>query len=239
MAKKNIFITGVSRGIGEAVSLKIAQTGDNRLFLLSRNKKRMEQLREKLLADNPANEVFILAFDLNNTGLLSELKAEVLKNTDTLDILINNAGTIVVKQFSESTESDIDRQFDVNYKAPALLIKEFLPLLKKSKKAHVVNISSMAGFQGSQKFPGLSHYSSSKAAISALTECLAAEIKGNIAFNALCIGSVQTEMLAEAFPGFKAPLQPEEMGEFIANFALTGHKFINGKVLPVSFSNPS
>ena len=103
--------------------------------------------------------------------------------------------------------------------APARMIQSFLPLLKKSKSPHVVNISSMAGFQGSKKFPGLSHYSASKAAIAALTESLAEEFNQEIAFNALCLGAVQTEMLEEAFPGYQAPLNPDEMAEYIADFA--------------------
>jgi NAD(P)-dependent dehydrogenase (short-subunit alcohol dehydrogenase family) len=110
-----------------------------------------------------------------------------------------------------------------------------MPLLKVGK-AHVINISSMGGYQGSKKFAGLSHYSASKAALASLTECLAEEYKkDDIIFNALALGAVQTEMLNEAFPGLKASLSPEEMGTYIANFAIEGKKIYNGKVIPVSY----
>ncbi|HEX3009880.1 MAG TPA: hypothetical protein VHO90_19920, partial [Bacteroidales bacterium] len=72
-----------------------------------------------------------------------------------------------------------------------------------------------------------------------LTECLAEEYKSDgVCFNALALGSVQTDMLEEAFPGASAPLKPEEAASFISNFALTGNKYFNGKVLPVSISTP-
>ena len=93
--------------------------------------------------------------------------------------------------------------------------------------------------QGSAKFPGLTAYSSSKAAIAGLTECLAEELKDkNISVNCLAIGAVQTEMLEEAFPGYKAPLSPKQMAEYIFDFALKGHQYYNGKILPVSSSTP-
>jgi NAD(P)-dependent dehydrogenase (short-subunit alcohol dehydrogenase family) len=107
------------------------------------------------------------------------------------------------------------------------------------KAGHVVNISSMGGVQGSAKFPGLAAYSSSKGAIITLTEVLAEEYKETgPSFNVLALGAVQTEMLEEAFPGYQAPMSAKEMADYIMNFALTGAKFYNGKVLEVSSSTP-
>jgi len=97
----------------------------------------------------------------------------------------------------------------------------------------------MAGFQGSSKFSGLSYYSASKAALASLSECLAEELKPQgIRVNALAIGAVQTEMLEEAFPGIKAPLEPREMARFMEWFTLNGGQYFNGKVIPVSISTP-
>ena len=108
-----------------------------------------------------------------------------------------------------------------------------------NEESHIVNISSIGGVQGSSKFSGLSLYSASKGAISILTECLAEELKeSKISVNALALGAVQTEMLAEAFPGYKAPLSATEMAKYIYDFALTGNKYYNGKILPVSISTP-
>ena len=99
----------------------------------------------------------------------------------------------------------------------------------------------MGGIQGSSKFPGLAAYSSSKGAVITLTELLAEEYKDKgPSFNALAFGAVQTEMLEEAFPGYQAPLSADQRWEIhtYLNFALTGHQFYNGKVLPVSAGTP-
>ena len=97
----------------------------------------------------------------------------------------------------------------------------------------------MGGFQGSSKFPGLSFYSSSKAALASITECLAEEYKNeNIKFNSLALGAVNTKMLNEAFPGFNAPLNADEMAKYIYDFAINGCKYFNGKIIPVSLSTP-
>jgi NAD(P)-dependent dehydrogenase (short-subunit alcohol dehydrogenase family) len=109
----------------------------------------------------------------------------------------------------------------------------------KSSAAHIVNISSMGAVQGSVKFPGLSAYSASKAALQVMTECLAEEFKDrDIAFNSLALGAVQTEMFAEAFPDYKAPVKASEMAGFIADFALNGMRFHRGKTIQVSISTP-
>jgi NAD(P)-dependent dehydrogenase (short-subunit alcohol dehydrogenase family) len=152
---------------------------------------------------------------------------------------VNNAGLLVNKPFEKLKLEDVKRSLGVNYLAPVVLIQELLPLLLKAQKPHVINISSMGGVQGSIKFPGLSSYSSSKAALGVMTECLAAEFKdGPIRFNTLALGSVQTEMLEAAFPGYKAPLMPVEMAALIKDFAENGGTYFNGKIIPVSLSTP-
>jgi NAD(P)-dependent dehydrogenase (short-subunit alcohol dehydrogenase family) len=97
----------------------------------------------------------------------------------------------------------------------------------------------MGGVNGSAKFPGLAAYSSSKGALGVLTELLAEEFKDEgPRTNALALGAVQTEMLAEAFPGYEAPVSAAQMANYIADFSLTAHQLYNGKVLPLSQSTP-
>lgn len=104
---------------------------------------------------------------------------------------------------------------------------------------HIVNISSMGGFQGSVKFSGLSAYSTSKAALVSFTELFAEEFKeSKIKMNCLCLGAVQTEMLTQAFPGYEAPIKADEMAEYICDFAQHAQRFMNGKIIPVSLSTP-
>ena len=166
-------------------------------------------------------------------------KDMISDHMDRVDALVNNAGLLISKSFAELTEEDFEDVFKVNVFAPARLTRILKPMMGGEKPSHIVNVGSMGGFQGASKFPGLAAYSSSKSAMAGLSECLAEEFKeDNIKVNCLAFGAVQTEMLAQAFPGFKAPLTSAEMAEFVLDFTLNGHKYFNGKVLPVSSSTP-
>ncbi len=236
----NIVITGASKGIGYELVKIFANNRNHTIIALARNKILLEKLKNECNTQNLKGNVLILPFDLENPyHVKDELKNEINRHIQSIDILINNAGYLVNKLFEDITIDEMQRSFNINTISHAVLIQDLIPLLKESRKAHVVNISSMGGFQGTSKFPGLSIYSSSKAAIASLTECLAEEYKNQgIKFNALAPGAVSTEMLNDAFPGFKAPLNAYEMATFISDVALNGHKYFNGKVLPVSLSTP-
>ena len=154
-----------------------------------------------------------------------------------IDILINNAGQIVNKPFHDIDVNDLQNSYGTNVFGPIFMIQNLQNMF--SKEAHIINIGSMGGFQGSQKFPGLSAYSSAKAALSCLTECLQEEYSSKSwSFNCLCLGAVQTEMLNEAFPDYQAPHSSDEMASFIYRFAKEDGKFFKGKILPVSISTP-
>jgi len=225
---KNIIITGTSRGIGFEMVKLFSDAGHN-VLALSRNSKPISDLKLK--------NVTALEFDIADESEIVKLSAYLQTGMKSVDVLINNAGFLVNKPFSEITSEEFKRSYDVNVFGVASLIKTMLPFMKK--EGHVVSISSMGGVQGSVKFPGLSAYSSSKGAIITLTELLAEEYKETgPSFNVLALGSVQTEMLEEAFPGFKAPLSATEMAQYIMDFSLTGNKFYNGKILQVSSTTP-
>lgn len=223
--QKNIIITGVSRGIGLEL-VKILST-KHQVLAISRNIKPVEKIKN----------VKALALDITQANYLKKALAYVENNWGKVDIIIHNAGKLVNKPFKETTIQDFFEVYQVNVFAVAELTRIMLPYLKKG--SHVLNISSMGGIQGSSKFAGLSAYSSSKGALITLTELLAEEFKEDgIAFNALALGAVQTEMLAEAFPGYKAPTSANDMASYIADFALFGNKYFNGKILPVASSTP-
>lgn len=226
----NIIITGASRGIGfELVKLFLGQ--EHQVFCLTRHHQALEHLGDPKLK--------IIRTDLSDEASIEQAVAEIKKTTDHLDVIVNNAGSLVNKEFTAIGYAELEYVYKVNVFAPFRLLQLCRGMMGVKAGSHVVNISSMGGFQGSAKFAGLSAYSSSKAAIAGLTECLAEEFKGKgIAVNCLALGAVRTEMLREAFPGYEAPLSSRQMAEYIANFALEGHKYYNGKILPVSLSTP-
>lgn len=233
----NIVITGASRGIGKALVNEFINNYDNcNIIVISRN------IDKAFFSEiNNNSRVYAVPFDieglLNNNRL--EFKNKVFEIFSSIDILINNAGYLINKPFSDITVLEAKKIFDVNFFASAELINLLKPLLLKSKKSHIVNIGSMGGVQGSVKFAGLSYYSASKAALAVLTESLAEEFKEtNIRINCLALGAVQTEMLEEAFPEYKAPITANQMAKYITDFAVNGAKYYNGKILPVSLSTP-
>lgn len=225
---KNIVITGTSRGIGYELVKLLAGKG-HRIVALSRKNQPIKEL--------DLDNVQSFSCDITRAEDLSEVERYIDGHWKNVDVLINNAGAMVNKPFTELSKEDFDRVYRTNVYGVAGLIQKLLPLI--SPEGHVVTVSSMGGIQGSVKFPGLAAYSSSKGAVITLSEVLAEEFKeSGPSFNVLALGAVQTEMLEEAFPGYKAPTTALEMAEYIGNFALTGQKFYNGKVLQVSNSTP-
>lgn len=233
----NIIITGASRGIGKELVKLFAQESGNTIVAISRNKPLLDELRKECKFFSTDSTVFSFPFDLGSGDMVNGLIPDLKKVMPSVDILVNNAGYLVNKPFENLTGEDFDQLFNVNVKSAFKLVQALLSLF--TANSHIINISSMGGYQGSMKFPGLSLYAASKGALAVLTECMAEELKEReIKVNCLALGAVQTEMLSEAFPGYKAPLKPEQMAGFIKNFAVTGHYVFNGKILPVSLSTP-
>ena len=226
---KTIVIAGASRGIGKAIVDLLAQDKSMKIHALSRDLKKM------LENYSDYENVQCHAIDIGGPDARKQCE-KIFDEIDTIDVLINNAGKLVNKPFMELTREDLEASYDVNVFGAMQTTQAAVP---KMAHGHIVNISSMGGFQGSVKFPGLSAYSTSKAALCSFTEMFAEEYKKtDIKINCLCLGAVQTEMLQEAFPGYEAPVTPEKMAEYIVHFALNAHQWMNGKIIPVSLSTP-
>src|ERR1700757_23692 len=222
-----VVITGASRGIGkELINFFLENNGQ--VIALTSNPTKIKIVHPKLQ---------VVSADFNDMDGVFKAADKIKKATKEVSILVNNAATLVNKPFSDITVQDFESTYRINVEAPFFFTQQLVEVMGLSKTAHIVNISSMGGFMGSAKFAGLSAYSSSKGALTTLTECLAEELKDkNIHANCLCLGAVNTEMLKQAFPGYQAPLNPKQMADYIGNFALTGHTYFNGKVLPISVS---
>jgi len=230
----NIIVNGGTRGIGKEIVLLLAKENSNRVIVTGRNGVALKEMAEA--AEN--KNIFTYTLDI---AAFEDYKKSFIDAVtgcfEGIDILINNAGYLVHRDFMNFDKEEARKLMEINFFGPASVIRLLQPMMKRG--SHIVNISSMGGFQGSSKYRGMSYYSASKAALSCLSECLAGEFReAGIAVNCLALGSVQTEMFEEAFPGLKAPVTAKEMAKFITDFALNGNKFFNGKVLPVAFSDP-
>lgn len=223
---KNIVLIGGSKGIGKAiVQTWLNQSNEVIIHSFSRSK---SGITHKNLIE--------YSIDLTSKTFKDDFQKQV-KNIGEVSVLINNAGALINKPFLELTREDIEQCYSVNVFSVIETIQVLLP--KMTADGHIVQISSMGGIQGTMKFAGLTAYSTSKAAVISVTELLAEEFKGTgIKINCLCLGAVETEMFKEAFPQFKAPLLPDQMAEYIIEFAQNGHKFMHGRIIPVSLTTP-
>lgn len=232
----NIVLTGASSGIGFEAALEFTLNAANKVVCIARSADKLRKLLEIARGINPDCVLFPVAFDIVNDNYAA-LIPFLQERLGSVDILINNAGALINKPFLETTPEDMYQMFESNVMGHFNMIRHVLPLMGPG--GHIVNIGSMGGFQGSVKFPGLSAYSSSKSALHTLTECLAYELaETGIKVNCLALGSAQTEMLEQAFPGYESPVPAFEMGKYVADFARTGHRFFNGKTLPVAVTTP-
>jgi len=224
----HIVITGTSRGIGFEMAQIFAANG-HEVLALSRDPQPI------LALENSSIHAF--PFDItvpNDIAKVSNFVTE--KWNGQLQVLVNNAGTLINKPFLETSTEDFAQVYGVNVFGVAAITRALIPFMKEG---HVVTISSMGGVQGSSKFPGLAAYSSSKGAVITLTELWAEEFKEEgPAFNVLAIGAVRTEMLAAAFPGYEPPTTARQMANYIVDFAIKGNALYNGKTLQVSNSTP-
>ena len=227
---KNILIIGASTGIGFEMTKLFALNKENTVIAISRNS---ESITDFENLDNVVSK----NIDLASLSLKTDLE-QFLNSFPTIDYVVFNAGKLINKPFLELTEQEILASYNINVFSAFIVFQVVLPKMK-NPNSHVVTISSMGAFQGSVKFSGLSSYSSSKAALANLTEMLAEEYKdSNVKFNCLCLGAAQTKMLEKAFPGYKAPISAEKMAEYIVDFTLKAHQWLNGKIIPVSLSTP-
>ena len=222
---KTIVVTGTSSGIGHQICIQAAKMNFH-VISVSRN---IEPLKD-------IGGIESFSIDITNKDSIDEFITNLKSRKIKIDILINNARYLENELFVDTTYDSFKKTFDVNVFGLAEITRSLIPIINSD--GHVINISSIGGVNGSKKFPGLSAYSSSKAAVIALTEVLAEEYQNGPSFNVLALGAVQTKMLKEAFPDYNVDTKPEEMAKYILDFAINGNKLFNGKLISVSNSNP-
>jgi len=230
----NIVIIGGTRGIGKEIAILMSDSADNKVVVAGRNRNSLNELA----GTSKFGNIYPAWVDLSDFDTyMIQFRDEVLGYIKVIDILINIAGTLRLRDFMETSNDDARLMMETNFFGPAAVIRLLAPRMREG--SHIVNISSMGGFQGSSKYRGLSYYSASKAAIACLTECLSGEMREmGIRVNCLALGSVGTKMFEEAFPGAKASVSAKQMAGYIVDFALNGGSFFNGKILPVALNNP-
>lgn len=229
----NIIISGGSSGIGYETALKLSEDKKHKILVLARRKEKLEQLKNQ--AFNRNIEYYCVDLQsFNKNDFIQKIEQYFGNSTKEfkIDVLINNAGKLIAEPFLESSIKSWQESFQLNLFAMVELIQAVYPYFNKTVGSHIVNIGSMAGITNAEKFPTLSAYSATKAAVNSLTESLAVEFKqDNIRVNAINPGAVATEMLAQAFPNSKTKITSKMFAEQLADFAVRGQLLNNGRIL--------
>lgn len=228
--KGAVCITGASRGLGRAMVLAFLENTETEVVAVTRNREVWQDV-----SDRYGRRLRVVCGDICTEAGRNAVFDAVAAGAP-LSVLIHNAGALAFQPFDKTGEATLKAVYEVNVFAPYLLTQKLVPLMRGT---HVISISSIGGVQGSLKFAGLSAYSSSKAALNCLTEMWSEEYKDtDITFNCLALGSVETDMFREAFPGARAACTPESMARYIAEFAFSAPPVMRGKIIPLSLGNP-
>ena len=166
-----MLITGASSGIGRRLAEQAVHAGA-RVALVARSTERIEELA-RTLAGVPGADVLAITADVTVEADRSRMLAAAAERFDGLDVLVNNAGIASFGHFTSSSEEVLRQVMEVNFFAPAELIRQAIPLLTQGRQPAIVNVSSMCGRRGVPAWP---EYSASKFALCGLTEALRGEM---------------------------------------------------------------
>ena len=212
LASKVAIVTGASRGIGRAISVALAQEAAT-VVLAARSIQKLQETADKVTEAGGKPEIVVT--ELTDEESIKNLVKITSEKFSRLDILVNNAGITHSAKLEETITENWERCMWINARAPFILCREALPLLKKSQAGHIINIASVVGVKG---YPLQSAYTSSKHALRGMTISLAEELKGsNIRVHLLCPGGVDTELVQRVRPDIKKNelMQPEEIAELV------------------------
>jgi len=212
LASQVAIVTGASRGIGRAISIGLAQEGAT-VVLAARSIGKLQETADKVTEAGGKAEIVVT--ELTEEESIKNLVKVTNEKFSRLDILVNNAGVTHSAKLEQTATEDWERCMQVNARAPFILCREALPLLKKSQAGYIINIASVVGVKG---YPLQSAYTSSKHALRGMTISLAEELKGsNIRVHLLCPGGVDTGLVQKVRPDIKKDelMQPEEIAELV------------------------
>ena len=232
--RKVVLITGAGRGVGRATALRFAQAGA-RVVLFGHTPQNLAEVAARIREEG--GDALDLAGDVALEADVQGVFQQALEAYGRVDILINCAGVVAVKPFLEMDTQTWDRVLAVNLRGTFLCCQQAFKVMAEQQGGVILNISSLSGVKGVEKFPGLSAYNVSKAGVASLTEILAVEGKPlNIRVAAVSPGAVDTEMLRQAAPHLKADMTPEELAEILFFMANESGRVLSGTNLEI-FSN--
>jgi NAD(P)-dependent dehydrogenase (short-subunit alcohol dehydrogenase family) len=227
-------ITGAGRGIGRATALRFAREGA-RVVLFSRTAAALDEVAAEIAREGHA--ALPIAGDVAREDDVQALFRQVMERYGRVDILVNCAAIVAVQPFVAMDVATWDSVINVNLRGTFLCCREAFRIMSVQRSGVILNLSSLSGVRGVEKFPGLSAYNVSKAGVASLTEMLAVEGRPyNIRACAVSPGAVDTGMLRRAAPHLKAGMTPGDLAEILLFLADDSGNKLSGTNLEI-FSN--
>ncbi len=234
---KTVLITGGSRGIGYATAELFAEHGWN-VVLCSRDEKQAKNAAEQIQMRSPSARILGLKADIGSAADVDALFTTTKKQFGRLDALVNNAGIIHAASIFDLSDAQFDEMIRINLTGLARCCRRAFEMMKDNGGS-IVNISSLAGIQGTEKFHGFWGYTASKFAVTGISEALAVEGKAySIRVNCIAPGSTDTQMLQQVAPGMKPKTQPMDIAKiayYLCDSSQSGA--LSGTTIPVFHNN--
>ena len=229
--KKGI-VTGGGRGIGRETALALAGSGAD-VIVCSRNEPELEETVRLAVKGEYEGSIEPFVCDVASEEDVKKLATHAGGRFGTLDILVNNAGMFSSGKMESLETEDMRKAIEVNCIGMFVVCREVFPLMKE-KGGSIINVSSLSGVRGVEKFPGFGPYIVSKFGVIGLTEALAVEWKDyGIRVNAVAPGAVDTEMLRAAAPDLEPVLSTAQVADTILFLASSASSGVNGSTIDI------
>lgn len=239
MNKKTVLVTGASRGIGKAIAFAFINAGYHVFLNCNHSITELERVRDEIMTLPDASCDMIIG-DVGNPEDVKDMFRRIYKQTDSLDVLVNNAGIAYNGLLSEMSDKDWNRIIQTNLSSVFYCCRCAVPNMVYKKSGRIINISSMWGTAGASCEAA---YSATKAGVHGLTKSLAKELApSNIPVNAIACGCIETSMNAHLSDEERLTLNleipmgrfgtPEEVAEAVLQLA-NAPDYLTGQIIGV------
>ena len=235
LKNKVVIVTGSSKGIGKQIAILLAQNGAKVVVNHSNSEEQANNTVAAILKSG--GTAFSVKADVSNKEEVTRMFDVAIARYGKVDVLINNAGTMISKELKDNTEEDFNKQFNVNVKGVFNTLQEASG--KLADNGIIINVSSSTV---KLMFPGYAIYSASKAAVEQMTRIFSKEIGRGISVNAIAPGPTETELFLNgkspefierlgAMNAFNRLAKPMDIAKIVMFLASDDSKWISGQVI--------
>jgi NAD(P)-dependent dehydrogenase (short-subunit alcohol dehydrogenase family) len=229
--KRVAVVTGAGRGVGRSVAIALSRAGDQ-VVIAARSESELASTAEAIRAHGGEAEVVV--GDLRATVTIDRLFDRANARFGPVTLLVNNAADFERASIEDTRPEHFDQTIDLNIRAAFLAARRAFEDMRRAQDGCIVNMASLSGVYGVEKFPGMGPYIVSKFGMVGLTEALAVEGAPH-GIRAVCLapGAIDTELLKKALPGLRAGVSPDEIARLVLFLAGDAGAALNGLTIPL------